>query len=59
MDNLIMLSVINVFNSGSSQIETDLSFSELEKARYELMERGYKCQIVKELGKLQFIVESK
>lgn len=57
LDNLIMRSIINVHNDGSSQIEADgYTFVQLEQARFEVMERGYDCQIVEEFKKLQFIV---
>lgn len=53
-----MLSIINIHNTGSSQVETDLSFEELEKAKWELMRRGYDCIITRECKKLQLIVNS-
>ena len=59
MENVIMMTVINVHNSGSSQIDvSDYSFQEVEKARWELITRGYNCLICEDLGRLQLVVMS-
>jgi hypothetical protein len=45
MENLIMLSVMNVFNHGKSIAKMDLPLKDIELAKEELVSRGYLCSI--------------
>lgn len=58
--NLIIKAKMGVYNEGSVQISGDgYTFQELEKVRYQLMEDGYKCEIVEDLKELFLVVSRK
>lgn len=58
--NLIMQAKMGVYNEKSVQISgKGYTFEELEKTRYELMDAGYKCEIVEDLGELFLVVSRK
>lgn len=43
-------------NKGQCQIESDLSYQELEKVKTELQQSNYNVNIVEELGKLHIVI---